>query len=575
MQTYSASFTGVPERTDPFLALFPHRFDYIYAKHPAVRESPDWYTESRHPLSDRLIQQGAYLYGVRFGTRTNYCLLDIDIGSQYHPARDSLAIARITASLEAIGLVRYLCCTSSYSGGLHLYFPFQQTQNAWELASAVGTLLENAGFTIQPGQLEIFPNPKPYRADGTPSLFNAHRLPLQSGSYLLNSDFQAVWGDRNSFVRHWEAIQQQNQVETKTIKQILKQARRRLYHISGKADKFINDLNAEIELGWTGYGQTNRLLGRIAMRIYIFNHILVGGEPRRGQALINEIVATAQSLPGYREWCRHQHEITHRAEEWARCIENSHYFHYGDASGKFKAREKHTELKLAVEKSPTWNQQQSDATRDRIRNAIADLLEKEILPTRPTARFKALLGYGIGGGSLYRHRDLWHPDHLLANQSSLANQPSLANQSLEQSQPDNNLKPDSKACLEQPPNDQFNPQHLPSLLSIAGGDNASGQGSGDCAARINAEGGNNPIAAVASRFVSRASRQIRWVQRLLIPSQPESISSDDGPASQDASSQEDISATEQWATMPPRDLSSSLMRIKPPAIDMSPTDPLP
>ncbi|HEY9659357.1 MAG TPA: hypothetical protein V6C65_12950, partial [Allocoleopsis sp.] len=386
-------------------------------------------------------------------------------------------------------------------------------------------------------------------------------------------DFQAVWGDRNSFVRQWKVAQQQNQVETKTIKQILKQARRRLYHISGKADKFINDLNAEIELGWTGYGQTNRLLGRIAMRVYIFSHILVGGEPRRGEALIKEIVATAQSLPGYREWCRHQHEITHRAEEWARCIENSHYFHYGDASGKFKAKDKHTELEQAVEKSPTWNQQQSDATRDRIRNAIADLLEKEILPSRPIARFRALLKYGIGGGSLYRYQDLWQPDHLLTDQHLEKSQ--LAESQSDRSQSDQNSRSDSKVCLEQLPDHQSSRQDLPSLLSIAGGDNASGQGSGDSAIRINAQGCNNPIAAVASRFVSKASQPIRWVQRLLAPLQPETIGSDSAPSSQDGtSSQKDIATAERLAAMP-IDLSGASIQIKPPGVGMQRTDSLP
>ncbi|MEP0919750.1 hypothetical protein NC981_23260 [Leptolyngbya sp. DQ-M1] len=170
-------------------------------------------------------------------------------------------------------------------------------------------------------------------------------------------------------------------------------------------------MNAEIELGWTGAGQTNRLLGRITMRSYIFHHVLWGGQPLRGAALVENIVETARSLPGYQDWCNHQHEIEHRAEEWARCIENSHYFRYGDQSGKFKASSQ--SLDAAIEKAPTWNQQRLEATRDRIRSAIADLLDSGTLPSNATARFKALLNYQIGGGSLYRHRDLWHPNYLI------------------------------------------------------------------------------------------------------------------------------------------------------------------
>ncbi|HEY9640011.1 MAG TPA: hypothetical protein V6C57_05975 [Coleofasciculaceae cyanobacterium] len=348
---------------------------------------------------------------MRFGAQTDYCLLDIDIGSAYHPQRDALAIARMAAALEPIGLVTYVCCTSSYSGGLHLYFPFSKNQSSWELATVVGTLLENAGFLLKPGQLEIFPNPKPYIVEGSPSLFNAHRLPLQAGSYLLNQDFQPIWTDHQTFVQSWGFAQQNNAVDSKTLKQILKQAKRKHYRISGKADKFINDLNAEIEPGWTGSGQTNYLLGRIAMRAYVFHHVITGGVPLEGSALVDEIISTAESLPGYREWCNHQHEIGDRATEWARCVESSHYFHYGDAKGKYKAQTE-TALIPALDGLPTWNQQQSEAARERIRKAIADMLETDSLPSGATKRFQALTRCGISGRSLYRHRDLWHPNYL-------------------------------------------------------------------------------------------------------------------------------------------------------------------
>lgn len=412
-----SSFQSIEETNDAFLQLFPHRYDYIWAEYPTPGATVAWQTETRHPLSDRLIRQGAYLYGVRFGAQTQYCLIDIDTSSPYHPNRDPFAISRITGALEPLGLVESIICTSSYSGGLHLYFPFPKAQSSWQLAIAVATLLENIGFKLVPGQLEVFPNPKPYVAGEKPSLFNAHRLPLQIGSYLLNGAFQPIWSTQQTFVDRWQFAQRRNDLDTKTLKLILKQAKRRLYRVSGKAEKFINDLNTEIEFGWTGSGQTNRLLGRITMRSYIFHHILSGGQPLEGAALIEEIVETAKALPGYQEWCQHQHEIEHRAEEWARCIESSHYFHYGDERGKFKAKSE--ELEAAIGQAPSWNEQQSQSARDRIRNAIADLLEKEALPTNATARFKALIQYKIGGGSLYRHRDLWHPNVLTDTSFSL------------------------------------------------------------------------------------------------------------------------------------------------------------
>ncbi|KAM3099306.1 hypothetical protein ACKFKF_15245 [Phormidesmis sp. 146-12] len=487
-----SSLSGyVQEWADGFLALFPHRYDYIWAEHPNPGAKVEWKTETRHPLSDRLIHQGSYLYGVRFGAETRYCLLDIDAGSAYHPTRDPFAISRIVAALEPLGLVRHIACTSSYSGGLHLYFPFPNAQSSWQLAIALATLLENAGFKLNPGQLEVFPNPKPYLVEGTPSLFNAHRLPLQAGSYLLNSELQPIWSTQQVLVEQWNFTQNCNDLETKLLKQILKQAKRKFFRISGKADKFINDLNAEIELGWTGRGQTNRLLGRITMRSYIFQHILSGGKPLEGLALIEEIVETAKSLPGYQEWCQHQHEIEHRAAEWATCIENSRYFHYGDPNGKFKAKSE--KLEQAIEQAPTWNQQRSQLTRDRIRSAIADLLETGLLPSNATARFKALLGYKIGGGSLYRHRDLWHPSYLTETAEDFIKS---------DEQPDCVL--DATDC-----------SSLTSLLSDADGNHSPDNGSSDSVAleqgvvdgNVSSEGGSASLQGV--QFVQQTLAEIQ------------------------------------------------------------------
>jgi len=348
---------------------------------------------------------------VRFSSQTRYCLLDIDAGSVYHPQADAFAIGRMLAALEPLGFTAYLACQSSYRGGIHLYLPFQDAQTSWDLAACVAALLENAGFRLRAGQLELFPNPKPFSTTRKRTLFNAHRLPMQAGSYLLDHDFQPVWSDRSRFVQQWRFIQSCNVISTRVLRQLLKQNRRKHYRISGKADKFLNDLDTEIEQGWTGFGQTNRLLGRIALRTYIFHHVLHGSEPLTGQALVDQIVSIAKFLPGYQEWCRHQHEIEHRAAEWASCAENSHYFHYTHRSAAQTLSNKSFSSQTVFDQLPSWNQQQSETTREKIRRAIADLLEKNSLPAKATARFQALLHYEIGGGSLYRHRDLWHPNY--------------------------------------------------------------------------------------------------------------------------------------------------------------------
>ncbi len=396
----SNAFTYVPEAHDGFLALWPHRYDFLYAPHPDPGQKPDWKTESGHLLSDRLIAQGAFLYGVRPGPQTTYGLLDIDKGSPYHPRHDPLALQRICEALEPLGLVAYLTLTSSDSRGLHCYLPCAEALPSWQLALAITTLLENAGFKVMSGWLEVFPNLKPFSTDGSISLYNGHRLPLQQGSYLLNQDLCPVASSQDTFVRHWQQAAARNDVNLPVLEQIIRQSRRQVYRVSGKAQKFLNDLNAEIEPGWSGRGQTNHLLGRIAMRSYIFAHTLYATESLNGQALADDIAKVAIALPGYKDYCGHQHEIEAKAREWARSIEGSHYFPYSTGKAPKSSSE------------PSWNQRQREKARKRIQAAVLDLFRQDNWPSGITARADRLKAAGCSGKTLYNHPDLWHPDFM-------------------------------------------------------------------------------------------------------------------------------------------------------------------
>ena len=406
---------SVPIVEDDYLKLFPHRGDFIQSPHPETGEFPTWSTESRHFLSDRLIQQGAYLYGVRFGAETRYLMLDIDAGSLYHPQRDRLAIKRLMASLEPLGGVSSVAVTSSYSSGIHLYIPFQQAQKSWAIAQAAAALLETGGFKLKPGQLEIFPNPRGYSEQL--SLYAAHRLPLQAGSYLLDADLEPVSSSKATFVWRWQQAAGRNAVTTKAVDRVLKQYRRKAYKIGGSAAKFLNDLDAEIEPGWTGPGQTNHLLGRVVLREYVFGHVQQGSSPLSGDDLIGSVLAVVQNLPGYEDWCEHQHEIVERIGDWVRSVQESRYYPYGTKKqplgGDSTRAEQSSELSDATDEpvSLTWNQRQSQEARERIMAALRVVIEQG-LPSRVSDRIKALEAQGIGAGSLYRHRDLWHPNCL-------------------------------------------------------------------------------------------------------------------------------------------------------------------
>lgn len=400
--------TYIEEVNDHFLQLWPHRFDYLFAPHPDPGTKPQWQTESRHPLSDRLIHQGSYLYGVRFGPTTQYALIDIDRGSPYHPRRDPLALTRLCEALECLGLTQHLTLTSSDSGGLHLYFPFSELLLSWQVGLAVTTLCENQGFKVMPGWLEVFPNARAYNPQ-TQSLYNGHRLPLQQGGYLLDEDLQPISGNQDRFVAAWELAIEHNDINQTQLAAVVTQAKRRTYRVSGRAEKFLNDLNAEIALGWTGPGQTNRLLGRVTMRSYVFGHVLDAPEPLSGKALCAHIKQTVVSLPGFALWCNHQEELDSKIKAWARSIENSHYFPYGHNSLQVGEGPPSTETK---DTGPTWNERQKQAVRDRIANVVRAFTKKEEWPDSISQRFDVLTRQGVSGSSLYKHKDLWHPDHM-------------------------------------------------------------------------------------------------------------------------------------------------------------------
>lgn len=389
--------------------LFPHRWDFIFSPHVPPEAPAQWFTESRYPLTDRSIEAGEKLYGVRFGSETEYFMLDIDKGSMYHPKRDPFAIRKIIHAFDYLGLTDCIPITSSYSNGVHIYFPLNCKVLTWQLAAVVQHVLSSKGFCIQPSLLEVFPNVREWSDEEHTllSMYNAHRLPMQAGSYLLSPSWELQVGDFSDFARRWFFCTQRNELSHRVFERLLReisdkeQARR----LSRPAGKFLQDLQTDIAPGWTGRGQTNFLLGRIALRSYVFGHVLEGCRPLSGERLVAAIVNIAQKLPGYETFCRHQHEIRERAEEWARCVENcKRYFHYGRKQLSQKPPEPEPESK------PTVNQQRMADARERLDLAIAVMLHNDCLPNGITERFEVLTTrFRFSGETLYKHRDLWHP----------------------------------------------------------------------------------------------------------------------------------------------------------------------
>jgi hypothetical protein len=236
-----------------------HLWDFITAKR--ARGKPEWFTERRYPLQvfelynrwsnpDELI--GVRFKGGKEGT-TSYALLDIDVGSVYHPKHDLDTFNNILNALEEIGLCRSIIICSSDSEGLHIYFPFEKAFNCYKVAVAFQLCLEKAKFEVKNGQLEIFPNVKMPR-----SLYKAHRLPLQAGSFVLGDGFNKIHNLLDRFIQAWKTAGQGQDLEI--FETAIANAKISKSYLNGDPAEWKERLEKTLEYGWTGTSQTNQIL---------------------------------------------------------------------------------------------------------------------------------------------------------------------------------------------------------------------------------------------------------------------------------------------------------------------------
>jgi hypothetical protein len=175
-----------------------------------------WTTVTTYPLRPSVLwnhwQDANQLIGVRFTHDTRYALLDLDAGGDYCTPE---GVAQIRAALETIGITRTLLIRSSWSGGLHLYIPFAEWVNTFNLAVALKECLKAQGFRLKAGQLEIFPNVKAYGVQ-TFIEYMGHRLPLQpgSGSCLLDDALNPIGSSLARFFWLWDGAAGHQDMDT-------------------------------------------------------------------------------------------------------------------------------------------------------------------------------------------------------------------------------------------------------------------------------------------------------------------------------------------------------------------------
>ncbi|PSR16976.1 hypothetical protein C8255_15000 [filamentous cyanobacterium CCP3] len=382
--------------------IFGHyRWNFIRADLPDdATVKAAWTTVTIYPLRPRVLwnhwQDANQLIGVRFTHDTRYALLDLDAGGDYCSA---VGVAQIRAALETIGITRTLLLRSSWSGGLHLYIPFAELVNTFNLAVALKECLKAQGFRLQAGQLEIFPNVKAYGVQ-TFIEYMGHRLPLQpgSGSCLLDDALNPIGSSLARFFWLWDGAAGHQDMDT--LRHAMKigrdNHRKRPKRRSHPVETWRHDLDLEITEGWTDYGQTNHLLKTIACYGRVF-------ESLEGQALIDYTLRIALHCPGYEQYCRHHHDIERKVTAWVRAVEG-YYWPLGTTPTRDTSHPKNTLV--------PFNQQLSEDAQHRIRAAYAQLEQVGELPDQITARAKAIAQSAkVSQQTLYKHLSLWHPEH--------------------------------------------------------------------------------------------------------------------------------------------------------------------
>jgi hypothetical protein len=425
--------------------LFHIGFNFITAENTP---KPKWRTNRKYRLtrgefvkrhSDELI-----LLGVSFGATTKYFMLDIDKDSQYHPDNDITALPKLRQLLEQVGVVRTDLISSSHSGGIHLYGCLPKNVSTIRLATLLHVTFIDAGFEIIKGQLECFPNPKPYGEKGFFTYYNPHRVPLQpnSGCILLDEDGRILLSAENlthenmlaGFLdRTAQSAQAQDMellsrmMDTCYAKYTSNKGIAKYQHHHKDYTEVAREWKENLELtiqtvGWTANGQTNTLLPNFIA----YGVVFLGLKGEELKDCLHDLILAA---PGYHEYCRHKHEIKAVIKGWVENTERQGY--YVEYCG-FPARSglnPHTTAKRIKSSRNQHNHNLAKRTEQRLNAILAALTE---IPKQATAKIAAirtksieLFGEAISRNTLYKpeYKLLWFKTEIAKLDSTLEKDP--------------------------------------------------------------------------------------------------------------------------------------------------------
>ena len=400
------SLTTTELAAQTFASFFPYLWKFIYAKNVDRTSKPEWKTETRYPITGRRLYDywadPDTLIGVRFDNQTEYALLDIDKGSPYHPSNNHEKFKTVLQALEDIGLVRPLIVQSSHSEGLHIYYPLWQEVPSFGIACAIKSCLQKNNCEIASGVIESFPNTKKYDSE-----YNGHRLPLQTGSYQLNNDLQIIGRDLNQFVETWLTVQEHQDIDL--LNQAIAEAKANYQppKDNRKTIQWREDLEKQIQQGWTGQGQSNELLYLMGKYARVF----LGCE--EDEAIAEYITKTARAAAGFLKYCGDIKRLEQKAKDIAKwCIK--HHFPFGSKKGE--------QTETENEKTETQKAQKQAERLERIRTSVNELNKTGEMPETIRGMAQAIAKTAkVSVETLYENKHLWHPEFTETRNSPNAN----------------------------------------------------------------------------------------------------------------------------------------------------------
>jgi hypothetical protein len=331
------------------------------------------------------------LLGTGFGANTGYIMPDIDRGSPYHPCNDPRAFERFLGTLDKIGLTTPVIIQSSHSGGIHVYYFFDRDINTFRIASLCQVTLINSKFEIKDGTLELFPNCKDF---GNKSNHKPHRSPLQpnGGGLLLDRQGNPLTCGENlnhetqlaAFLQLAKASARGNNIDKilrklDPVYEIFKSSPSKYQHTHKKHEsesvrEWRENLEVVMNTAWTGFHQTNELIQRFIEYGVVFLKL------NNEKDLFEWAFKAITSANGYKQYCRHQHQIEPRIWDWIEpTLEKEFYVPYcahparSIDRDKFIAQYKHSKSSPTT-KAEVYTRLRVDQTVERLEQTVEIIL---------------------------------------------------------------------------------------------------------------------------------------------------------------------------------------------------------